>query len=148
MNLRTTFNLLKESFSKEIYDTNTVVSQYYKLSLQEYDKILDKSVDNHRGGFLYTSTLWRIRQQLGQEKTDKLVAETILHLNEYMEKRSDFYIPDSDEKLKEKIMWYDLFYGLIQKDKELYGGKNKSIITTEFENSNFPIRKITVGNNV
>jgi len=81
MRLRRTFALIKESFPLEMLDTNTVVAQYYNLSLQKYDKILDKAVDNHRGGFLYTSTLWRIREQLGQEKTDKLVAQTILNLN-------------------------------------------------------------------
>ena len=143
MNLRTTFDLIKESFPDELEDSNSIVSQYYKLSMQKYDKLLDNNVDNHRGGFLYTSTLWRIRESMGQEQTDKLVAETILHLNEFMDKRSIFYTPEETEKLTEKIMWYDLYYGLIQKDKELFEGRNESLIEAEFKRSNFPVTKIS-----
>ncbi len=142
MKLRRTFELLEESFPIEMADTNSFISKYSKLSLIQYDKVLDTHVDNHRGGFLYTSTLWRIREQIGQEVTDKLVAETILNLNHYMTKRLGFYNLDNDEKKQEKIMWYDLYYGLIQKDKELFGGRNESIIAAEFKRSNFPIERI------
>ncbi len=143
MKLRRTFELLEESFPVEVADTNSFISKYNKLSLKQYDKYLDKNVDNHRGGFLYTSTLWRIREQIGQKSTDKLVAETILSLNEYMNKRSEFYSVDAEDKPQEKIMWYDLYYGLIQKDNELFDGKNNVIIASEFKKSNFPIEKIT-----
>ncbi len=142
MNLRRTMELIKESFPREIEDTNTFISKYYRLSVKSYDKLLDTHVDNHRGGFLYTSTLWRIREQLGQEKADKLVAQTILELNKFMEQRSNFYNPDNGEELTDKLMWYDLLYGLIKKDQELFEGAYKAIIMQEFRKSNFPIHKI------
>lgn len=149
MKLRRSLELMKESFPlAAMSDTNSIVSKYYQLSMKSYEKNLDWIVDNHRGGLLYTSTLWRIREQLGQEKTDKLVAETILNLNTFMEKRTKFYTPDVGEELKDKIMWYDLLYGLIKKDEALFGGKDKSIIIKEFWKSNFPVDKIKVANNV
>ena len=52
------------------------------------------------------------------------------------------------KRKQEKIMWYDLYYGLIQKDKELFGGRNESIIAAEFKRSNFPIDKIEVINKI
>ena len=85
-----------------------------------------------------TSTLWRIREQLGQEKTDKLVAQTILSLNIYLDKRSEFY-QSSETPWKDKIGWYDVYYGLMQKDKELFEGKDIPIITKEFTRTGYPI---------
>ncbi len=142
MKLRRTIELLKESYQEEIADTTTFMSMYYNLSMKQAEKYLDVIVGNHRGGMLYTSTLWRIREQLGKEKTDKLVAQTILALNGYLEQRPAFYSATEGEKLKDKLMWYDLYYGLIQKDKELYGGKNQSIVEKEFRASNFPVERI------
>jgi hypothetical protein len=86
---------------------------------------------------ILTSTLWRIRQQIGQEKTDKLVAQTILNLNEYFAKRSEFY--QSDDVNSNRIDWCDVFYGLIQKDKELFSGKDIEIIKKEFARTGYPV---------
>ncbi|MCW3787089.1 hypothetical protein [Plebeiibacterium sediminum] len=148
MKLRRTFQLIKESFPEEIADTSSFLSKYCTLSQELYSKILDTQIDNHRGGFLYTSTLWRIREQIGKEKTDRLVAQAILNLNEYMNKRSDYYRFDINEEVEEKIMWYDFYYGLLLKDKELFDGKNQSVISAEFKRSNFPIDKIEVINKI
>ena len=144
MYLRRTMQLLKESYNDEIADTSSFMNMYYHISMRNAEDYLDRIVDNHRGGMLYTNTLWRIREQLGAEKTDRLVAETILSLNDYMEQRSMFYKPDSNELLKDKLMWYDFYYGLLMKNKALHGGKNQSIISGEFEKSKFPIQKVTI----
>ena len=148
MKLRRTMELFKESFEDEIADTTSILSKYYTAGIKSSDKYLDKIVDNHRGGILYTSTLWRMREHIGQETTDRLVAETILSLNEFMEHRAKFYRPAKDEKIQDKLMWYDLYYGLVQKDKELNDGKNIAVIAQEFKTSNFPINKIKVANSV
>jgi len=146
MKLRRTMELFKYSYHEQIKDTSTIVSKSYNRNLELCSDYLDVIVDNHRGGMLYTSTLWRIREQLGQEKTDRLVAKTILNLNDFMIQRSSFYQPCNEEKLKEKIMWYDLYYGLLKTDKELFKGINRGVIEEEFIKSNFPIEKIKVAN--
>ena len=88
-----------------------------------------------------TSTLWRIREQIGQEKTDKLVAQTILNLNNYLNKRMEFY-QSAEAQQQNMIDWYDVFYGLIQKDKELFEGQNIQVITHEFSRTGYPVDKV------
>jgi len=109
--------------------------------MQFADYILDNIYDNHLGGMVLASTLWRIRKNLGQEKTDQLVAKTILDLNHFMEMRNTYY--DGDIKsLSEKIDWCDVFYGIIQKDKELYNAGDIKVIKKEFKITGYPIEKI------
>lgn len=142
MTFGATFEHFKNQYQDEIADTSSFISMYYHISMSTYHDILDTRTDNHRGGILYTSTLWRIREQIGAQQTDKLVAQTILQLNEYMDERDLFLSEDYDEEILEKLMWFDLYYGLIQKDKEMFEGKNKEIIRSEFKRSSFPIDKI------
>jgi hypothetical protein len=138
-NLRQTFRLMEESYPVEIQNPQSNFSKYLSASYAYYgDDILDKYYDNHRGGMILTSTLWRIREQMGQEDTDKLIAQTIMTLNTCMEKRNDFYTSDVNS-LPDGIDWCDVFYGLIQKDKELYDGKNSQTITTEFAKTGYPV---------
>jgi hypothetical protein len=87
---------------------------------------------------ILTSTLWRIREQMGQEDTDRLIAQTIMNLNTCMDKRNDFYTADINS-LPDRIEWYDVFYGLIQKDKELYGGKDIQTIAAEFAKTGYSV---------
>jgi hypothetical protein len=138
-NLRQTFKLLEESCPAEIQNPQSNVSKYLSASYAYYgDDILDKYYDNHRGAMILTGTLWRIREQMGQENTDKLIAQTIMNLNVCMDKRNDFYTSDVNS-LPDGIEWCDVFYGLIQKDKELYGGKNIQTIAAEFTKTGYPI---------
>ena len=138
--LDATFKLLKDSYPKEMMNPNSNIVRYYNACMLHYGEILNKKVDNHRGGMVLTSTLWKIRQQIGQEKTDKLIAETILNLNDYMDIRSEFYTAKDD--LVDKIWWYDLYYGLIDKDKKLNNGKNRGIIKNAFEQTGYPVVKV------
>ena len=133
-----TFNLLKDSYPMEMLNPNSNVARYYNACMIHYGQILNKKVDNHRGGMVLTSTLWRIRKHMGQEKTDQLIAETILNLNAYRSMRSKFY--QSEDDLVEKIWWYDLYYGLIDKDQELNKGDNFEIIRKEFKHTGYPLR--------
>ncbi|MDR3226869.1 MAG: hypothetical protein LBT56_04265 [Prevotellaceae bacterium] len=144
-NIRHYLKLMEESYPVEIQNPQSNISKYLAASYAAYDdKILDNIYDNdnlydnHRGGMILTSTLWRIRGKMGQENTDKLVAQTILNLSKYMDKRPDFYNADT-ESLPDKIEWYDLFYGLIQKEKELFEGKNTQIIVNEFAKTGYSI---------
>jgi hypothetical protein len=139
-NLNCTFQLLKDSYPKEIRNSNSFIARYYHASMSYYGDVLSQKVDNHRGGMALTSTLWRIRQQAGRDKTDKLVAETILNLNQYMDRRAGFY--RSGEERPEEICWYDLFYGLIAKDNELFNGADREIIKKEFERTGYPIENV------
>lgn len=88
--------------------------------------------------------LWRIREQLGQDVTDRLVPKTILDLNKFMDMRNEFYTTAKDEKLRDKIEWYDLYFGLIQKDKELNEGKGHEVIKNEFVRTGFPINSVNL----
>ena len=137
--LRNTLRLLEESYPQKIKNQHSNVSKYLAACYATYtDSLLDNIYDNHRGGMVLTSTLWRIREQIGQEKTDKLVAQTILSLNKYLDRRKEFY--QSTETSKQNtIDWYDVFYGLIQKDKELFQGKDIQIIANEFAQTGYPI---------
>ncbi|MDR2936517.1 MAG: hypothetical protein LBU80_04155 [Rikenellaceae bacterium] len=45
--------------------------------------------DNHRGRMIQTSTLWRIREELGREITDRLVA-AVLTLGDCLQNRPPF----------------------------------------------------------
>ncbi|GAB1418388.1 hypothetical protein MASR2M12_11780 [Bacteroidales bacterium] len=140
--LRNTFRFLEESFPIETKNQKSNISKYLSTCYAAYnDYILDNIYDNHRGGMILTSTLWRIREKIGQEKADQLVAKTILNLNDYLDKRSEFY--QSPEKEKQNMIeWYDVYYGLIQKDKELFGGKNTQLIADEFAQTGYPIETI------
>lgn len=131
------------SYPQKTQDPQSNVSKFCHAYMTTYRDYLD-ILDNHRGGMIITSTLWRIREQLSQEKTDRLVAETILDLNKFMDMRSEFYTTNKDEKLHDKIEWYDLYYGLIQKDKELNEGKGFDIIKKEFARTGFPIKCVNL----
>lgn len=144
LNLDYTFKLLKKSYNEELKDSTKNISRYINFSLKAYGDKLKDVYDNHRTALIITSTLWRIRKHLGQKKADKLVAQTILNLNNYQNQREKFYTAEKDEKLSENIDWYDLFYGLIQQDKEIWGGENVEIIKNEFKKTGFPIDKIEV----
>ena len=136
---RNSLQLMEESYLAEIQNPQSNISKYLAVCYAFYnDDILDNVYDNHRGGMVLTSTLWRIREQIGQEKTDKLMAQTILNLNAYLDQREEFY-QSSESPWQDKIAWYDIFYGLIQKDKELYEGKNIQIISDEFARTGYPI---------
>jgi hypothetical protein len=138
-NIRHLLKLLEESYPDEIKNPQNNVAKYLSACYHTYnDYVLDNIYDNHRGGMVLTSTLWRIREQMGQEDTDKLTAQTIMNLNEYMDKRSDFY-KSYVNSLPDKIDWYDVFYGLIQKDKELYGGRDIQTIVAEFAKTGYPV---------
>ena len=140
LKLRHTLELFAESYSDKIKDSTSNAAKYLEACYATYsDDILDNIYDNHRGAMVLTSTLWRIRQLIGQEKTDRLIAQTILNLNEFMNQRVDFFNEDYRELLPNKIEWCDVFWGLIQKDKEFFDGENATIITTEFKETGYPI---------
>jgi hypothetical protein len=139
LKLRYTYKLLEESYPDGIKNPHSNISKYLAASYATYsDDVLDKYNDNHRGAMTLASALWRIRETAGQEKTDKLVAQTILDLNRCMDMRPDFYTADM-ESLPNKIDWCDVFYGMIQKDKELFEGKDIQTIVNEFEKTGYPV---------
>ena len=75
-----------------------------------------------------------------------LVAATILDLNDYMDMRQDFYNADLNEVIPDEVCWYDLFYGLLSKDKELYNGVNYNTIKSSFLETGFPVQNILFNN--
>lgn len=132
--LRNLLLLLEEYYPVETQNTDSNVSKFIAAFYASYYEYLDKIYDNHRGGMVLASTLWRIRKITGQEITDKLVAETVLNLNTYVDKRIEF-IPSSIDT----IDWFDVFYGLIQKDNELFNGEHIQTIKEEFARTAYPI---------
>jgi hypothetical protein len=60
-----------------------------------------------------------------------------------MNDRNKFYKQDCSTPLPNEIEWYDVFWGLIQKDKELNQGDNVSVIIHEFEETGYPTQDIT-----
>lgn len=144
LKVRRFLELTAASYPAEMQNPQSNVARFLSASYATYsDEILDKVYDNHRGGMALTSTLWRIRQAIGQEKTDKLVVQTILNLNQYMDKRADFYSKEEIESLPDKIDWCDVFYGLIQQDWELFEGKHVSVIAAAFEKTGYPVGLVT-----
>jgi hypothetical protein len=139
-----TLKLIKNAYMSQIIDSTNNISKYYNLTQNKYKHLLFQKVDNHRAGLVITSTLWRIRKQIGAEKTDKLIASTILDLNKFMGKRSKFYVADAGENVEDNINWYDLYYGLIDKDKELFKGVDQEIITASFGQTGFPVHKVKI----
>lgn len=142
LKLRHTFRVIKEAYAKELANPQSNIARYIKVSMSYEGDILDKYYDNHRTGMIVTSTLWRIRQKIGQAKMDKIVAKAVLMLNEMMAQRASFYTPEKDEKVPSKIEWYDLVHGLIKADEALNKGAAHDIIKDEFKNSHFPIERI------
>lgn len=140
LKIKSLFPLLKESYPEKIKDPTSNLSNYIKIAEPEYSTI-SEIVDNHRGGMIITSTLWRIREQLGKSKTDELVAAAILDLNNSFDNRDKFYKSDLT-KLAKRIDWCDLYFSLIQKDKELNKGKGKDVISKEFQETGYPIEFI------
>ncbi|SHF67823.1 hypothetical protein SAMN05444274_107154 [Mariniphaga anaerophila] len=142
--LRYTFERLKKAYKEELKDPDSDISKYLAACYSSYDDyILDNIYDNHYGGMVLASTLWRIRENLGQEKTDNLVAKTILELNQFMEMRETYYNGDLNS-LSKNIDWHDVYYGLIRKDKELYEGHDVNIIENEFKKTGYPAHEIVI----
>ncbi len=133
--------LIEESYPDKMENPQSNIHKYCRATNETY-KDYFYFIDNHKGGMVITGTLWRIREHLGQGITDQLISQTILNLNEYMDARQEFYFPDTEEQLPNKIEWYDLYYGLLQKDRELNGGKGEGIIKANFEKTGFPTHKI------
>ena len=131
--------ILAETYSEDLLNPNKNATKFYN-SIKDVPAHI---TDNHRGGMILASTLWRIRQQIGQADCDKLVTQTILSLNEYMDMRDLFYASDKDEKVSTRVEWYDAFYGLVAKDKELFAGKAKDIIIQEFRKTGYPVERVT-----
>ena len=142
LSLEYTMNALKDSYPEQMKDPESNVSNYYHASMSAYRDYMGV-IDNHRGGMIVTSTLWRIREQLGRERTDRLVAGTILRLNGFMDQRPSFY--PADEKVSRRIEWYDLYYGLISMNREWYGGSDEAAFSREFRKTGFPVDKIDTG---
>ena len=141
-NLRHTFKNLEKVYADEVANPKSNLSKYLSVCYNAYnDYILDNYYDNHLGGMILASTLWRIREEIGQTVTDKLVAQTILNLNEYLNMREDYYIGE-ENKLDDGIDWSDVFFGLINKDMEYFNGKNTSIIVNEFSKTGYPVQTI------
>ena len=134
LTLRSLLLLLEEYYPADAQNPESNVSKYLAAFYASYDDYLDIIYDNHRGGMVLTSTLWRIREQIGQEKTDTLVAETILKLNTYMDKRIE-----SNPSSKDTIDWFDVFYGLIQEDNALFNGEHIQLIKDEFVRTGYLI---------
>ncbi|HNX98804.1 MAG TPA: hypothetical protein PKK12_14100, partial [Candidatus Aminicenantes bacterium] len=139
-NLDHTFRLLRDSYPQAILDPDSFIARYYQASLSHYGDKLGSRVDNHRGGMVLTSTLWRIRQRLGREKTDRLVAGTILDLNRYLGRRVSFY--GVDEAHADQVWWYEVFYGLIDKDRQWNDGANRDVIKGEFARTGYPVERV------
>lgn len=140
--LRYTFRNLENVYKEEISNPNSSMSKYLSACYNTYDGyILDNYYDNHLGGMVLASTLWRIREEIGQGVTDNLVARTILDLNNYLNMREDYYKGDNS-KLHKGVDWPDVLFGMINKDKKLYNGKNVSIIVDEFSKTGYPVKNI------
>lgn len=56
--------------------------------------------------------------------------------------RNVFFKTEENEKLQDKIDWYDLYYGLIQKDKELNQGNGFEVIKNEFAETGYPVNLV------
>ncbi len=141
-NLRYTFRNLEKAYQRDLRNPNSNISKYLSACYNTYNSyILDNYQDNHYGGMILASTLWRIREKIGQEKTDKLVAQTILSLNKFMDMRKIYYKGNANT-LPKAIEWCDVYYGLLKKDMEYFEGKDSEIIKTEFSKTGYPIEKI------
>lgn len=140
--LRYTFKNLENVYKNVITNPESNMSKYLSASYDTYnDYILDNYYDNHLGGMVLASTLWRIREKIGQKVTDRLVAQTILDLNEYLNLRENYYTGDKS-KLFEGVDWSEVLYGMIDKDKEHYNCKNAPIIVDEFSKTGYPVKNI------
>lgn len=140
--LRYTFKNFENVYKKEITNPESNMSKYLSACYNTYnDYILDNYQDNHFGGMVLASTLWHIREKIGQEVTDTLVAQTILDLNEYINMREDYYTEDKN-KLHKGVDWSDVLFGMITKDKKHYNGENIPIIVDEFSKTGYPTQNI------
>lgn len=140
--LRYTFKNLEKAYKNEIVNPEHSMSKYLLASYNTYnDYILDNYYDNHLGGMVLASTLWRIRTKIGQKPTDKLVAQTILDLNEYLKVREDYYMGDPSILLQ-GVDWSEVLFGMIDKDKKYFKGKNVAIIVDEFSKTGYPVKNI------
>jgi hypothetical protein len=138
LNMKSLLQLIEKTYQAKLKNPQNNISKYIAAFHATYNGRVLGVIDNHRGGMILASTLWRIREQAGLEKIDRLAAQTILNLNAYLEKRADFYqSPEPPEP--DKIEWYDVFYGLIQKDRELFDGKDIQIIRDEFAKTGYPV---------
>ena len=144
--LRYTFKNLERVYADQLTNPQSNMSKYLAACYNTYnDYILDNYYDNHYGGMILAGTLWRIREKIGQTATDKLVAQMILELNEYLKMREDYYIGDKNI-LSKGADWSDVLFGMIYKDKEYYNGKNISIIVDEFSKTGYPVQNIRFDN--
>jgi hypothetical protein len=126
LNLGTLMRLFAESYPEQMKNPAGAIRRTYDVQMEYYADYMH-IIDNHRGGMILASTLWRIRQSLGQAVMDKLVAETILNLNAYMDDGA------------ETATWRHVYRGLVQKDKEMNGGHSYGVIHDEFQKTGYPV---------
>jgi len=140
--LRYTFKNIENAYKEKIANQEGSIFKYLSAIYGAYDSfVLDNFADNHFGGMVLASALWRIREKIGQETTDLLVAQTIVNLNEYQNMREDYYIGDKSD-LYSGIDWSDVLFGMINKDKEYFDGKNIPIIIDEFSKTGYPVQSV------
>lgn len=140
--LRYTFENFGKAYANELTNPESSMSKYLSACYNTYnDYILDNYHDNHFGGMVLASTLWHIREKIGQSVTDKLIAQTILKANEYLNMRENYYLGDNS-KLNDGIDWTEILFGMISKDKEYYNGENISIIIDEFSKTGYATQDI------
>lgn len=130
------------SYPDKVQDPESSISRFLRVNGMNDPERLHGILDNHRGGMIVTAALWRIREQLGPQVTDRLVARTILDLNKCMNMRESFYRPIENERMRDRIEWYDLYFGLIRKDRELNAGKGLAVVKKEFARTGFPVDRV------
>lgn len=134
---------MEEMYKDDINNPNSDMSKYLWACYNTYNNyILDNYNDNHLGGMVLASTLWRIRAKISQKTTDRIVAQTILDLNQYLKMRGDFYIGDKN-KINTGIDWPEILFGLIDKDLKNHKGNNTKIIIDEFSETGYPVQNIS-----
>lgn len=142
--ITSTLEACAASYPDKLQDPESSISRFLRVNGMNEPEKLHGIIDNHRGGMIVTAALWRIREQLGQDVTDRLVARTILDLNKYLDMRKSFYHALENERMRDRIEWYDLYFGLIQKDRELNGGKGLDVVKKEFARTGFPVDRVTL----
>ncbi|QZT35727.1 hypothetical protein K5X82_10400 [Halosquirtibacter xylanolyticus] len=134
--------IMKESYIDVYNQEGSAMRQYIDIVLQS-ENILKNRYDSNLAALYITYPLWKIRETIGAEKTDRLVMHAWTILGNEGRKNSSFYTPNNGEEVSEKVCWYTVLHALLTADQQDFKGENNKLIRDIFASVKYPVDRVS-----
>lgn len=126
---------------KDTLSAGEATKQLLELNRQRAERCTEKILMTHQSGLLIAHPLWQIREEIGAERMDSLLAETLKILPSTLKLR-EYYYKGEVKQEQETAQWYDLLYALNMVDKRTYKGKHSTVIMKYFSETGYDTRLV------